>query len=650
MYSSLKNKARKRAAALLGACAFVLIAAGCHNHNQNSGFGVAWVTLTTNPADFTSYLVTIDSVLLVGKTVGSVTAVGVPEVVDLTKLNDISELWSTASLPVDTYTQAVIALDYTAAQISVMVNGVPTTVKLQDATGAALTALTVTVNLDPSNVLTLQPTFATSNALRLAVNFDLAASNSIDMTTSPPTVTVKPYLTVATSASDTKPIRVRGPLINSSVNSGTYTVVVRPFFDQVNSLGTLTIFNDANTGYALAGTTYVGAPGLTVLSQSSAGSTMTAAFTTFQPTATNAPGITAGIFHSNYVIGGGTFEDFFTAGLEGDVIARSGNSLTLRGATLFANASQLETFETQDALLLLGPNTTLTEDGVANPGPLNYNSVSVGQHVTARGLPAISSTGVLTLDSTASTSVGTGSVRLQSTELFGSLVSEASGSVLLNLQTINNWPVSVFNFAGTGTAAAQDATPANYLVNTGALTLPVAAAGDPLAIDGYSSPFGTAPPDFTATAVNAEPTIPATLLVTWTGAGTAAPFATLTSSGLTIDLSNAAFGSGQIRIGAESIDITTLGATPQIVPEVPVGVPTPPAGAPPVFQPRFSVGPGASGTAVVTPILSFNGFAAFVTQLTTTFATPTAATKLVARGVYDRAGNTFTASSINVVL
>ena len=99
MYSSLINKARKRAAALLGACAFVLIAAGCHNHNLNSGFGVAWVSLTADSGNFTSYLVTIDSVVLAGKTVGSVTAVGVPEVVDLTKLTDLSELWSTASVP-----------------------------------------------------------------------------------------------------------------------------------------------------------------------------------------------------------------------------------------------------------------------------------------------------------------------------------------------------------------------------------------------------------------------------------------------------------------------------------------------------------------------------------------------------------------------
>jgi hypothetical protein len=70
----------------------------------------------------------------------------------------------------------------------------------------------------------------------------------------------------------------------------------------------------------------------------------------------------------------------------------------------------------------------------------------------------------------------------------------------------------------------------------------------------------------------------------------------------------------------------------------------------PVFSPVFSVGPGAITAIVVGPIQSFNGFANFVTQLNTTFAVPTPATKFVAQGFYDRTSNTFTASSIDVVL
>jgi len=647
VHLSFKNSAVKRVAALLCACTFGLIAAGCHNNNQDSGFGVAWTTLslTDDAGQFTSYLVTIDSVVLVGRLNGSVTAVAVPESVDFTKLQNLSELWATASLPVDTYTSAIITLDYTSAQISVLVNGAPVRATFVDPSGVVPTTIAVTVSLDTNNLLTLLPTFATSNALRVALNLDLAASNKVDLTTSPPTVTVKPFMSISTTAPDTKLIRVRGPLINSSVNIDTYTVVVRPFFDEVNSLGILTLFNDANTVYTLDGVTYVGTSGITQLSQTSAGSTMTAAFCTFEPTTTPAVGVNAGIFHSVYVVAGGTLEDFFTDGLEGDVTARSGNVLTIHGGTLFANLAQVIQYEDLDSQVTVGPATQVTADGVATLGPLNYNSISVGQHITARGLYSVSAAGVTMLDATGNTSTDTGSVRLQSTEVFGTLVSSTTGSLALDLQNIEDWPVSVYNFAGNGLTAAQDSNPANYLVNTGALTLPAVAAGDPLWVDGFTSPFGSAPPDFLAQAVNAEPTVPASLVVTWTGTGTAAPFAPLTSTSLSIDLTNANFGSGQLRIGAESVDITTLPASPTIVPAVAV----PAANGLPLFTPVFSVGPGAISESATASIESFNGFAAFVTQLNTTFAVPTPATQFVARGFYNRAANTFTASSIDVV-
>jgi hypothetical protein len=646
VHSSFKNRARHRLAALLCACTFALVAAGCHNNNLDSGFGVAWTTLSLadDVGPFTSYVVSIDSVVLVGKLNGAITAIGVPETVDLTKLQNISELWAAASVPVDTYTSAIITLDYTSAQISVMVNGAPVKATIVDPTGVVPTTVAVTVAFDTSNPLILAPTFATSNAVPLAFNFDLSASDTINFATSPPTVTVKPFMSVSTTASDNRLIRVRGPLINSSVNAGTYTIVVRPFFDEINSIGTMTFFNGPNTVYTLDGTTYVGSPGLTQLSQTSAGTTMTAAYTTFQPTPTLAAGINAGVFNPVYVVAGGTLEDFFTDGIEGDVIARSGNTLTVRGGLLFANLAQVVQYENLDSQVILGPGTQVTADGIATAGLLNFNSVSVGQHITARGLYSLSAAGVTIIDATGS-STDTGSVRIQSTQLFGSLLSSSTGSLALNLQAINNWPSSVYNFAGNGATAAQDSSPANYLVNTGALTLPTAAAGDPLWIDGFTSPFGSAPPDFNAQAVNAEPTVPASLVVSWTGAGTVAPFATFTPSGLTIDLANAAFGAGSLRIGAETVDIKTLSVNPTIVPAVAV----PAANGLPLFSPVFSVGPGSS-IEVASNILSFNGFAAYVTQLSTTFAAATPATQFVARGFYNRSANTFTASSIDVVL
>ena len=82
-----------------------------------------------------------------------------------------------------------------------------------------------------------------------------------------------------------------------------------------------------------------------------------------------------------------------------------------------------------------------------------------------------------------------------------------------------------------------------------------------------------------------------------------------------------------------------------IVPAVAV----PAANGLPLFNPLFTYGQAAS-TEVVTPnIQSFNGFVDFVQFLNESLASPTPATRFVARGFYNPTGNTFTASSIDVV-
>ncbi len=623
-------------------CAAAFIAAGCHHNNLNSGYGIAWVTLSATPGEFTSYIVNVDSVSLTGKSFGSVTAVSTVETVDFTKLKNISELWSAASVPNDTYTSATIVLDYTSANISVMVNGVPQKAKVVDTTGKAVTTQTINITLDAQHQPTIQPTLSTSSAIRLAINFDLAASNVINLATNPATVTIKPIMTLATAPPDTKQVRVRGPLINSSVGVGSYTVYVRPFFDEFNSLGKLTVFNSASTVYQLNGTTYVGTPGITALSQTSAGTTITAAYTNFEPTATLNAAVTAGEFNATYVVAGSTLEDFYTQGIEGDVIKRTGNTLTLRGATLQLNDGTSSYIDTPDALLLLGPSTIVTAEDNTTMTNLNYNSISVGQHVIARGIYSLPSSKVTTVDATGSSSTNTGSVRLQTTELFGSVVSSGAGGLVLDLANIGYWPVSIYDFAGNGAAGVN---PTAYEIDSGTLALPPGTVtGSGLWVDGISAPFGSAPPDFIATSITAEPSVPARLQVAWTTAGSTAPFATLTATGLTINLADAHYSSGVIHIGSESIDLTSLAATPNIVPQpAPAGT----SGLPPVFLPSFSI--GNLSAANTTTVAVFNSFAGFVTQVPKSIVAATPAFQFVAMGVYNRATNTFTASSIDVV-
>jgi hypothetical protein len=643
VHSSFKLHARKALGALLFSAAFIL--AGCHNNNQDAGFGIAWTTLSVDPDPrFSSYLVVVDSVIMTGKADGAVTAIATPELIDLAKLNNVSELWASASLPIDTYTVATITLDYTAAQISVLVNGVPTAVQVLDATGAPVTQVVVFVQMDPANLITPVNTLSATDARRLALNFDLAASNSINFATTPPTLTVNPYMSASAAASDNRLIRVRGPLINSSLVESTYTITTRPFFDEVDSLGILTMFNSPNTVYSIAGSTVVGAPGLSAISTSSAGSTMTAAYTTFQPTTVPQPGVIAGKFNTQYVIAGGTLEDFFTDGLEGDVIARSGNTLTLRGAVLAQTSAQAVNLIIPDTPVTLGPGTLVTADGIPGPTTLNSSAVTVGQHVVVRGLITSfdATTGALTFDASGTSNTDTGSVRIVSldTRVSGSILSTDNASTAtLNLDSINGYPLSAFNFAGT------NSNPASFVVSSTGLTFPAnpagnpLAAGDYLAVNGFGAPFGSAPPDFLASTVNAEATIPATMHVQWTS-GDSAPIVTNPDGSLSVNLANATLTAASILIAGETIDMTTLPASPKIVP---AAATTDPTSALPLFMPVFSVGSNALG------IESFNTLASFEAQAATSFAT-SPATQFLAHGFYNRALNTFTASRINVVL
>ncbi len=689
------SRAACRLSALL--CAVAVFAAGCGSNNQYSDYGNAWVTLTDSPGDFTSYIVNIDSITLTRNDGVVVTAMATPETVDFAKLDNYAEMWGTATIPIGTYTSASIVLDYTpisaggTSVISVMVNGLPQQATVVDSTGAAVTTETINVIFDPANPPVVAPTYATTAAIRMAVDMNLAASTRrVNLATSPATVVVQPYMTVGIAPPDNKPIRIRGALINSSVDQNTFTTYVRPFYDEQDNLGSISLFTNPNTIYAINGTVSQGTPGLTQLSQSSAGSTITATYATYQPTAT--PTATAGIFNALYVVAGSTLEDIYTQGLEGDVIARNGNTLTLQGATLFLNDGISEycvagsTTCVANSFVILGPNTLVTADGTTQTG-LNYNDVAVGQHIIARGIYEATGTGgtTVTLDSTGNSATNTGSVRLISTSLWGSLVSSGAGSLLLNLQTINNWPVSDYTFTGNGAAAL---VPASFAINSGALAIPDTTAGDPLWINGLFPPFGSAPPDFTASAVNSElslqtagqtaassaaaatptnPTplscaqanfdcVPASMQVRWI-AGTIAPFSALSATGMTVDLSNASLTSAVIRVGPENIDMTTLPASPPIVPtaplppNAPVTVPNIPGSIPvvipPIFLPEYSYG----NPAAVAPagISQFSNFGTFAAGLPAAIAAAPAVV-FEARGTYNRTTNTFYAISANVVL
>jgi hypothetical protein len=697
VHPRLSKTLSKAASALV--CAAAIFGAGCHGQGNTSYYGIAWVTLTSEPApQYASYVVTIDSITLTRSDGYAVTAVGTPEVVDLAQIHNIAELWSSGAIPDGTYVSATITVDYSNALIAVRDGDVAVSLcavistaclkatVLDASSKAAPTTYAITVQFDPLTRPTITPTFASTSAALMAVDFDLSASGYIDNSTSPPTVYVQPYMSVGHEPSDTKLIRVRGPLANSSVDVNTYTVYIRPFYDEANNIGQVTLFNQPTTVYTLNGKSLIGTAGLNALSVLSAGSTMTAGYTTFQPDYNPLNGAYAGRFNLQYVVAGSTLEDVYTDGISGDVIARTGNTLTLRGTTLILTTEDSFVYEVADCDVVVGSGTTVTADDNPLLTNLTPNSIAVGDHITARGTYTLASSGscglatlgeAVYLDSTGTKATNTGSVRLQPSEAFGTLVSAASGSLVMDLTSIDNWPAAAYNFTGNGTPTPA---PTAFSVDTEGLSLPAGTVpGDPIFVSGYASPFGTAPPDYRSYALNNElsvqtagaslgggvPTTPGTggcavgsqvcdpavLSVLWT-AGTTTPFTTFSDQSVVINLANTALTAATIQIGPETFTLSSLPSSPVIVPT--------PNATTETFAPRYTWGDPLTSTvdaasttydvASTTEFAASSSFSAFVSGVTATLTSTAPAKQLVARGIYDRTTNTFTATAIDLAL
>jgi hypothetical protein len=315
----------------------------------------------------------------------------------------------------------------------------------------------------------------------------------------------------------------------------------------------------------------------------------------------------------------------------GVVSARSGNTLTVHGATFLTfvagNLSYVATYA-NNATVIVGSATVVSEDGVAASG-LTPAVISVGQQLDASGLGSIDTAGNLTVDATA------GQVRLASTRIWGLLNSATAGSASLDVLSLGNFAPAAFNFAGTG-SGGQDANPSAYAVNTGSLDASATAAGTLLQLDGLVNAFGSAPPDFTATAITAGTATEQRLVVEWINGGATAPFISDSSAGLVVDLSSPNLGTVHyIRTGPATLDLKTLPASPLITT---VGA----------DQSNLQLAIGLASLA--TGVSVFNSISGFASALTSTFNGTNKIYRLVAVGQYNSGTNTFVASRISVAL
>jgi hypothetical protein len=602
--------------ALLGGC----------STNNNISYGTAVVTMSDVSGDFTSYIVNIGPITLTRSDGVIVEPLAQPEAVDLVKLHDLAELVAAPAVPVGTYTTLTLTLDYSNAAITVDVNGVPTTVvPVNSTSGAPMSVSTLTVTFDPQNQLVINAGACT----RLALDINLAASNTVNLSASPATVTVRPLMTATMAPADQTVMRARGILVIAQPSSSDYIVNMRPFNDPVSALGALTVNTTSSTYFNINGVTYTGAAGLTAM-QSLLVSTPIAAYGTLGSFSTITPG-----FNATAVYAGTSLESPVSDYLTGIVSAVSGAQLTVHGATYVPRIGALTVRAYYpDIPVTVGPATIVSEDGVAASG-VSTQSISVGQLITVSGLGTIDSTSLLltSIDATGQAAGAAQSqVRLRPTPVWGTLNSAAAGSLSLNVLSLGNFAPGVFTFTGTGATSANDAVPASYAVSTPGIDESATPAGTLLEAVGVVTPFGSAPPDFSASAVTAGASIPQTLVVEWENGGAASPFSSASSAGLVVDLSNANLSSTvrYIASGPTRTDLTTLPASPTIA---------------------FATG-GTLTLAVggVTAIQVFNDPSRFATQLSSSLNGTNLVYRLACVGQYSSTTNTFTATQVAVNL
>lgn len=608
-------RTRVRPALCVLAAAFLTLASCGGNSVPPPGTTV--LTISSTNTRFSGYLIGIASVVLNGPNSTYAVPFPVEEFADLTRLTDIGELANAPAPPSGTYTSAQIELDFTTASIFVNNNGVavPATATLPSTTSGLVT---VTITFDPAHPLVVTQ----GESTRLHINFDLDAFNSVDLTKTPAAVTVQPYVLLSQPPADATPLRVRGGFV--VVQDGNFIMNTRPFFDVQNQpQGAVTVNVTDHTYYNIDGVTYVGASGLAAM-KSLTDSATVVAFGTLGSLSGVTPGFNATTVLSGTSVEAGGLDHFL-----GVVSARSGNTLTLKGAQVLAFDQVIAlpgtTLLAATATVTVGSDTIVSEDGVAASG-LSAQSISVGQQIDAGGIGAISSTGALSLDATA------GQVRLTSTRAWGMTTAPPSGSLTtLDLLQLGTFAPVGYNFTGAGSPAVN---PAQYQVNTGSLVNSGTTGGVLVAVDGIVAPFGAAPPNFNATAITKGADTQQVLVVEWPN-GSTAPFTSDGAGGIVVNLASADLGTVHaIYTGPQPLDLKSLPASPLI---------TSTGASGPLL---LSVG----NATLTTGVSTFASASAFASALGTTFNGTNKLFRLVAIGQYNSASNTFVAPRIDVSL
>jgi hypothetical protein len=500
--------------------------------------GEVVVGLTDAQGDFLQYEVDVLSIRLTRADGAVVETLPLQTRIDFAELAEMTEFVTAQSVPLGRYVAASLTLDYGAAAVLVEDAegvGVPPA-GLLGPDGSPLGTLEMQVDMDRDHPLVIAP----GVPAHLTLDFDLAATNEVTWSGAIPTVTVEPLLVADVGLEAPKRHRVRGPLLATDPARQSFTLGIRPLraLRRLGDrhLGRLPVATGDDTAFEVDGVAAAGEAGFALLAAKDA-------LTAVAVVGDLERGPTWR-FRAREVYAGSSVPGGELDGVTGTVLARAGDELTVKGAVLDRDGGV-----TLGATLAVSIAATTAFHKQGDPSAaLDPTAVSVGQRITALGLY---DAGAARLDATA------GALRLLATHLTGTVAGAGQGELELSLQRIDGLRVDAagFDFTGTGVDPASDADPAAYTLDTGTLSLAGIAAGNPVRAFGFVTPFGAAPPDFTATSVVALAQVRAHLRVGWTrGAGALA----VAGDRITLDLTGAGPLHHVVRAGVA----TPLAATP----------------------------------------------------------------------------------------
>lgn len=449
---------------------------GSGSSDGQGSSGTAVLGLTDAPGDFVTYTVDVTAIKLVRANGQIVQTLPVTTRVDFARYADMSEFLTAATVPLGAYKEAIVTLDYSKAQIEVEGNdgaAIPVT-QILDKDGKPVTTMQMAVKMDHTVPVSLGlPRY-------FMLDFNLASSNSVTINGSTASIKVDPVLNVSVDKDSGKLHRLRGPLKSVDIANGTYSLYIRPYFRRMlrsatGTYGQFQVHTGNSTVFEINGQTYSGEPGLTELANQPQYTAVVAiGHLQFNPLRFEADEV-----HAGSSVPGGDMDV-----VKGSVVARSGDTMTLRGATLIRSSGTV--VFNDDVTLNVDPSTVVTR--ALSTDHETIDDISVGQRLTAFG--------TLTKDSASDMqfSAVNGYVRMELSQVSGSVTAVQSNpaDLVMKLTSINGRNPAIYDFTGTQASASS------YDVDPGTLDTSGIATNSSLQVRGFPVPFGNGPLDYTA--------------------------------------------------------------------------------------------------------------------------------------------------------